>query len=139
MNCTLRILLWVRDKNIINPKIPTTIIKKYRARQIHFFFLENTLKKKLQNIFSNFFFYLKVQFFRLIMEYHSNGWLSWPCSNLHDRLNIKVFVLLTRYYNFINIKYYTTNYANLDPLRRICNDFNNLYLHIDFNKIFRIY
>ena len=31
------------------------------------FFLKNALKK-LQNIFSNFFFYLKVQSFRLIME-----------------------------------------------------------------------
>ena len=30
--------------------------------------------------------------------------------------------------------YYTTNYANFDPFGRICNDFNNLYLHIDFNK-----
>ena len=30
-------------------------------------FLENALQK-LQNIFSNFFFYLKVQSFRLIME-----------------------------------------------------------------------
>ena len=33
----------------------------------NFLFLENALKK-LRNIFSNFFFYLKVQFFRLIME-----------------------------------------------------------------------
>ena len=31
------------------------------------FFLENALKKLL-NIFSKFFFYLKVQFFRLLME-----------------------------------------------------------------------
>ena len=31
------------------------------------FFLENALKKPL-NIFLNFFFYLKVQFFRLLME-----------------------------------------------------------------------
>ena len=32
-----------------------------------FFFFENALKK-LRNIFANFFFYLKVQSFRLIME-----------------------------------------------------------------------
>ena len=32
------------------------------------FFLENALNKKLLNIFSNFFFYLKVQSFRLIMK-----------------------------------------------------------------------
>ena len=32
------------------------------------FFLENALKKKLLNIFSNSFFYMKVQSFPLIME-----------------------------------------------------------------------
>ena len=32
------------------------------------FFLKNALKEKLLNTFSNFFFYLKVQSFRLIME-----------------------------------------------------------------------
>ena len=37
------------------------------VRQIPFFFLENVLRKLL-NIFLNFFFYLKVQSFRLIME-----------------------------------------------------------------------
>ena len=40
-----------------------TVNKKYyRVRQIHFL-LESALKKKLLNIFSNFFFYLKVQSF----------------------------------------------------------------------------
>ena len=38
----------------------------YRVRQIPFF-LENALKKLL-NIFLNFYFYLRVQSFRLIME-----------------------------------------------------------------------
>ena len=38
----------------------------YRVRQI-IFYLENALKKLL-NIFPNFFFYLKVQSFWLIME-----------------------------------------------------------------------
>ena len=38
----------------------------FRVRQIPFFILENALKKLL-NILSNFFFYLKVQSFRLIM------------------------------------------------------------------------
>ena len=38
----------------------------YRVHQILFFW--KMLKKKLLNIFSNFFFYLKIQFFRLIME-----------------------------------------------------------------------
>ena len=58
---------------------------------------------------------------------------------LLQTLHLRVPVRPTRYYNFINIKYYTTNYANFDPFRRICNDFNNLYLHIDFNKKFGIH
>ena len=40
---------------------------KYSIRQITFLF-EKYFKKKLLNIFSNFFFYLKVQSFRLIIE-----------------------------------------------------------------------
>ena len=55
---------------------------------------------------------------------------------LRENIYIRVPARPTRYYNFINIKYYTTNYANFDPFRRICNDFNNYYLHIDFNKKF---
>ena len=43
--------------------IPNSI---YKARQTLFF--GKYLKKKLQNIFLNFFFYLKVQSFRLIKE-----------------------------------------------------------------------
>ena len=39
----------------------------YRVHQIPFFF-GNALTKKLLNIFANFFFYLKVQSFRLITE-----------------------------------------------------------------------
>ena len=35
---------------------------------VKYLFFENVLKKKLLNIFSNFFFYLKVESFRLIME-----------------------------------------------------------------------
>ena len=53
---------------------------------------------------------------------------------LLEKLYIRVPVHPTRYYNFINIKYYTTNYANFDPFLTICSDFNNLYLPIDFNK-----
>ena len=53
---------------------------------------------------------------------------------LSEKLYINVPVRPTRYYNFINIKYYTTNYTNFDSFRKIFNDFNNLYLHIDFNK-----
>ena len=39
----------------------------YRVRHITLFF-KSDLKKKLLNSFSNFFFYLKALFFRLIME-----------------------------------------------------------------------
>ena len=53
---------------------------------------------------------------------------------LLKKLFIRVSVRPTKYYNFINIKYYTTNYSNDDPFRRICNDFNILYPNIDFNK-----
>ena len=40
----------------------------YRVRHITFFFWKMLEKKKRLNIFSNFFFYLKVQSFRLTME-----------------------------------------------------------------------
>ena len=53
---------------------------------------------------------------------------------LLDKLYIRVPDRPTRYYNFINLKYYTINYANFDTFRRICNDFNSLYPHRDFNK-----
>ena len=41
------------------------LFQEYRLHQITFF--ENTLKKKLLDIFSNFF-YMKLQSFRLLME-----------------------------------------------------------------------
>ena len=56
------------------------------ARSAKYLFLENALKKLL-NIFSNFFFRLKPQSFRLIMQNNSNGCLGWPCSSLHDQSN----------------------------------------------------
>ena len=40
----------------------------YRIRQKPFFFLLKKVKKKLLNIFSNFYFYLEVQSFGLVME-----------------------------------------------------------------------
>lgn len=39
----------------------------------------------------------------------------------------------TRYYQPLSIPYFRTNYANADPLRRICNNFNDLYQYIDFS------
>ena len=45
-----------------------TGFKAYIGSAKYLLFLENTLKKLLLNIFSNYFLYLKVQSFRLIME-----------------------------------------------------------------------
>ena len=53
---------------------------------------------------------------------------------LLEKLYIRVPVRPTRYYNFINIIYYTTNYAIHSSIHRICNNFSNLYLHTDLNK-----
>ena len=44
------------------------LITKGPPNTFVFFFLENALKKKLLKMYSNFFIYLKVQSFRLIME-----------------------------------------------------------------------
>ena len=52
----------------------------YRVRQTSNFVLENALKKKPLNIFSNFLFYLKVQSFRLIME---NNFIQTAASTGH--------------------------------------------------------
>ena len=43
--------------------------------------------KKILNIFSNLFFYFKVQSFRLIMETNSFKWL--PRLAMHDRCNFQ--------------------------------------------------
>lgn len=39
----------------------------------------------------------------------------------------------SRYYYPISIEVFSTNYANSDPFRRICGEFNKLYQHIDFS------
>ena len=54
------------SRNFLSPKHNNQLIL-YRVRQISFFF-GKCFKKKLLNIFSNFFFYLKVQSFRLILK-----------------------------------------------------------------------
>ena len=61
----------------------------YRVRQIPFM-LENALKRKQLNILPNFFFYLKLQSFRLIMENNfiqmtaSAGHTIGPIFKLHE-------------------------------------------------------
>ena len=53
---------------------------KYRVRQIYIFFLENALKKTTE-YFLKFLFYLKVQYFRLIME---NNFIQMAASAGHE-------------------------------------------------------
>lgn len=53
---------------------------------------------------------------------------------LLSKININVPIRSLRHYNLLSIKYYCTNYANFDPFRRICDQFNLLYPFIDFNK-----
>lgn len=53
---------------------------------------------------------------------------------LLNKININIPFRSSRNYNFLSIKYYCTNYANFDPFRRICDEFNMLYPFIDFNK-----
>ena len=55
-------------KDYFHHKMPTLVLCSRNDLDFFFFFLENALKKKLLNIFSNFFFYLKVQSFRLIIQ-----------------------------------------------------------------------
>lgn len=40
----------------------------------------------------------------------------------------------TRFFTFLRIPYYVTNYANADAFRRICEQFNQFYYIIDFNN-----
>lgn len=57
---------------------------------------------------------------------------------LLGKVNLNVPVRLSRHYSILNIKYYTTNFAQFDPFRRVCDDFNKLYKYIDFNKNLKI-
>ena len=66
------------QKLITEPLTVKIKIKTYRVRQITFF-LENALKKLL-NISSNFFFYFKVQSFRLEKE---NNFIQMAASASH--------------------------------------------------------
>ena len=64
--------------------ISTCVI--YRVRQIPFF-LKNALKKLL-NIFSNFFFYFQVQFFRLITENNLIQMAASACHAVAHTINL---------------------------------------------------
>ena len=69
-------------KTIWNRKYKNKYINTHCIGSVNYlFFLENALKKKLLNIFSNLFFYMKVQSFQLIME---NNFIHMAASAGHD-------------------------------------------------------
>lgn len=56
------------------------------------------------------------------------------CSEfLLQNLSINVPQRLLRNYDPLHVRAYRTNYANADPLRRLCVNFNELYNFIDFS------
>lgn len=56
------------------------------------------------------------------------------CSDfLISNVTFNVPVRCTRYFHPISITFFRSNYANADPLRRICCEFNKLYQFIDFS------
>lgn len=56
------------------------------------------------------------------------------CSEfLLSRISFNVPLRPSRYFNIIQLQYFRVNYANSEPFRKICNDFNNLYSLIDFS------
>ena len=52
---------------------------------------------------------------------------------LLSNLNFSVPQRTTRHYIPLMVQFYRVNYANADPLRRMCNNFNTLYPIIDYS------
>ena len=50
-----------------------------------------------------------------------------------NNISINVPQRLTRLYQPLWITFFRTNYANADPYRRICSNFNDLYQFIDYS------
>ena len=87
---------WLSSR--ISLYIPAII---YSIGSAKYLFFGKCFIKNLLNIFSNFFFYLKVPSFQLIME---NNFIqmaasAWPCSSLHDRSNFKHIDCVQLYFN----------------------------------------
>lgn len=61
-----------------------------------------------------------------------NGNLS--SEYLISRIHINIPHRQSRFFQFLIVKYYRTNYANSDPFRRLCIEFNQFFHIIDFNK-----
>lgn len=56
------------------------------------------------------------------------------CSSfLLDNISLNVPQRLTRFYSPLAIPFYRPKYADADPFRRVCSDFNDLYNLIDFS------
>ena len=49
-----------------------------------------------------------------------------------SKIKINVPFRPTRYYQFLHIDFQRTRYASVEPIRRMCIDFNSLYHIIDF-------
>ena len=60
-----------------------------------------------------------------------NGHIS--SSFLLDNISLNVPQRLTRFYSPLAIPFYRPKYADADPFRRVCSDFNDLYNLIDFS------
>ena len=54
--------------------------------------------------------------------------------SLLNRIGMNVPNRCTRNFELLQIQYYRTNYANNDPLRRLCIQFNKLYHIIDLSE-----
>lgn len=52
---------------------------------------------------------------------------------LVNSLSFNVPVRPSRYFVFLSLRYFRENYANAEPFRKICSDFNKLYSLIDFS------
>ena len=56
------------------------------------------------------------------------------CPNLLRCININVPFRASRYYNFLSVKQFNTNYLSNQPICNLCKSFNDLYQLIDFNQ-----
>ena len=90
-------------------KLQKKLLLNFRVRQIafFFFFLENALKRRL-NIFSNLFFYLKVQFFWLIME---NNFIQMAVSACHA-IAYTIGPIFKRIIDCVQL-YFTNGFTNI--------------------------
>ena len=85
----------------------TAAMYNYRVRQIPLFW-EKSFKKKLMNIFSNFFFYFRVQSFRLKME---NNFIQMAASAIHA-VDYKIGSIFKHIIDCVQL-YFTNGFTNI--------------------------